>query len=315
MEETEWDSYGTGKYEKCADCMVHCGFEATAVEDAFDHPLQALGGALGGIRTKGPMAPDLRYTCSGPPSTSSAGTSSKNSRKSVKPSVPAINFRLRIEPRRRPAHRWRFAATAGSGSGPAKSIPRSPHKQASHRISAPPGPHEAAVCARVSHDAKCREGKIMSGGDARSNVISHIRSMRSRLKMQGVLFFMSSKRGVHPGNVGDRCAAKGAGKPLRPNRIAGITRAVIGDDRACDKHRARRKTRRHPPATPKPRMADGLFATACSKAFARPVASPPPAMAWTRGPATILASVLRPVTAMIREPVTFPPAPDGGFHF
>lgn len=59
MEETEWDSYGTGKYEKCADCMVHCGFEATAVEDAFDHPLQALGGALGGIRTKGPMAPDL----------------------------------------------------------------------------------------------------------------------------------------------------------------------------------------------------------------------------------------------------------------
>jgi hypothetical protein len=59
MEETDWDSYGTGKYEKCADCMVHCGFEATAVEDAFDHPLQALGGALGGIRTKGPMAPDL----------------------------------------------------------------------------------------------------------------------------------------------------------------------------------------------------------------------------------------------------------------
>ena len=48
-------SYGTGKYEKCADCMVHCGFEATAVEDAFDHPLQALGVALGGIRTKGPM--------------------------------------------------------------------------------------------------------------------------------------------------------------------------------------------------------------------------------------------------------------------
>ncbi|MEM8646993.1 MAG: adenosyl-hopene transferase HpnH, partial [Pseudomonadota bacterium] len=27
METTEWDSYGTGKYEKCADCMVHCGYE------------------------------------------------------------------------------------------------------------------------------------------------------------------------------------------------------------------------------------------------------------------------------------------------
>src|SRR5664279_1861944 len=59
MEETNWDSYGTGKYEKCADCMVHCGFEATAVEDAFNHPLRALGVALGGIRTDGQMAPDI----------------------------------------------------------------------------------------------------------------------------------------------------------------------------------------------------------------------------------------------------------------
>ena len=59
MEETNWDSYGTGNYEKCADCMVHCGFEATAVEDAFNHPMQALGVALRGIRTKGPMAPDI----------------------------------------------------------------------------------------------------------------------------------------------------------------------------------------------------------------------------------------------------------------
>jgi Domain of unknown function (DUF3463) len=59
MEETNWDSYGTGKYEKCANCMVHCGFEATAVEDAFNHPMRALGVALRGIRTKGPMAPDI----------------------------------------------------------------------------------------------------------------------------------------------------------------------------------------------------------------------------------------------------------------
>jgi hypothetical protein len=39
--------------------MVHCGFEATAVEDAFNHPLRALGVALGGIRTDGQMAPDI----------------------------------------------------------------------------------------------------------------------------------------------------------------------------------------------------------------------------------------------------------------
>jgi hopanoid biosynthesis associated radical SAM protein HpnH len=59
MEDTKWDAYGTGNYEKCADCMVHCGYEATAVEDAFKHPWRALGVALGGIRVEGPMAPDI----------------------------------------------------------------------------------------------------------------------------------------------------------------------------------------------------------------------------------------------------------------
>ena len=35
METTDWDKYGTGKNEKCADCMVHCGYEPTAVIDTF----------------------------------------------------------------------------------------------------------------------------------------------------------------------------------------------------------------------------------------------------------------------------------------
>lgn len=35
MNTTEWDKYGTGKHEKCADCMVHCGYEASAVDDTF----------------------------------------------------------------------------------------------------------------------------------------------------------------------------------------------------------------------------------------------------------------------------------------
>jgi hopanoid biosynthesis associated radical SAM protein HpnH len=35
LNETDWDSYGTGRNEKCKDCMVHCGYEATAVEDTF----------------------------------------------------------------------------------------------------------------------------------------------------------------------------------------------------------------------------------------------------------------------------------------
>lgn len=59
MEETEWDSYGTGRYEKCADCMVHCGYEPTAVDDSLSHPLKAFWVRLRGIRSDGPMAPDI----------------------------------------------------------------------------------------------------------------------------------------------------------------------------------------------------------------------------------------------------------------
>jgi len=59
MESTEWDKYGVGNYEKCADCMVHSGFEATAVKDTVRHPLKAAMVALRGVRTDGPMAPDI----------------------------------------------------------------------------------------------------------------------------------------------------------------------------------------------------------------------------------------------------------------
>jgi len=59
METTDWDAYGTGNYEKCADCMVHSGFEATAVKDAVKHPLKALAVSLRGARTEGEMAPEI----------------------------------------------------------------------------------------------------------------------------------------------------------------------------------------------------------------------------------------------------------------
>jgi hopanoid biosynthesis associated radical SAM protein HpnH len=59
IETTDWDSYGTGRYEKCANCMVHCGYEPTAVNDALARPLKALFVKLRGIRTSGPMAPEL----------------------------------------------------------------------------------------------------------------------------------------------------------------------------------------------------------------------------------------------------------------
>ncbi len=59
MEDTAWDDYGVGNYEKCADCMVHSGFEETAVKDTVRHPIKAAMVALGGVRTDGPMKPDI----------------------------------------------------------------------------------------------------------------------------------------------------------------------------------------------------------------------------------------------------------------
>ncbi|HTS94968.1 MAG TPA: adenosyl-hopene transferase HpnH [Stellaceae bacterium] len=59
MSETNWDAYGTGNYEKCADCMVHSGYEATAVMDAVKRPLKALGVAMRGIKSEGAMAEEI----------------------------------------------------------------------------------------------------------------------------------------------------------------------------------------------------------------------------------------------------------------
>jgi hopanoid biosynthesis associated radical SAM protein HpnH len=59
MEQTDWDRYGTGNYEKCAQCMVHSGYEATAVNETIRRPWRAAVQALRGIRTEGPMAPEI----------------------------------------------------------------------------------------------------------------------------------------------------------------------------------------------------------------------------------------------------------------
>ena len=58
MEETDWDRYGVGRNPRCDNCMAHCGFEGTAVNDALAHPLKALTASLRGPRLTGPMAPD-----------------------------------------------------------------------------------------------------------------------------------------------------------------------------------------------------------------------------------------------------------------
>jgi len=64
MEDTEWENYGTGRNPKCDNCMAHCGYEGTAVEDAVSNPFKAMMVSLRGPKTTGKMAPELptRYT-------------------------------------------------------------------------------------------------------------------------------------------------------------------------------------------------------------------------------------------------------------
>jgi hopanoid biosynthesis associated radical SAM protein HpnH len=35
LQSTDWDRYGTGHDERCADCMVHCGYEPTSLDHSF----------------------------------------------------------------------------------------------------------------------------------------------------------------------------------------------------------------------------------------------------------------------------------------
>ncbi len=58
IDDTRWDDYGVGRNPQCDDCMAHCGYEGTAVNDSFSHPLKALRVWLFGPRLSGPLAPE-----------------------------------------------------------------------------------------------------------------------------------------------------------------------------------------------------------------------------------------------------------------
>ena len=58
LAETDWSRYGPGRHPQCTHCMLHSGFEATAVNDTLAHPLRAFNVFLRGPATDGPFAPD-----------------------------------------------------------------------------------------------------------------------------------------------------------------------------------------------------------------------------------------------------------------
>jgi hopanoid biosynthesis associated radical SAM protein HpnH len=46
IEETDWDRYGRGRDPRCDNCMAHCGYEPTAVNETVRAPHKALVAAL-----------------------------------------------------------------------------------------------------------------------------------------------------------------------------------------------------------------------------------------------------------------------------
>lgn len=56
MEKTDWSRYGAGRDPRCTHCMLHCGFEPTAVIDSARHPLKALMVRWRGVDGKGRSA-------------------------------------------------------------------------------------------------------------------------------------------------------------------------------------------------------------------------------------------------------------------
>ncbi len=38
MEDTNWEKYGTGNDTRCTNCMMHCGFEASAIDEIGKSP-------------------------------------------------------------------------------------------------------------------------------------------------------------------------------------------------------------------------------------------------------------------------------------
>ena len=42
MKDEVWDRYGVGKDPRCADCLMHCGFESASIFDAISNPKSAL---------------------------------------------------------------------------------------------------------------------------------------------------------------------------------------------------------------------------------------------------------------------------------
>ena len=127
MDDTDWDAYGTGNYEKCADCMVHSGFEATAVARYGDEALEGGARRAHGRQDRRARWPrTFRSMASARPSTCSTRTSPRSCQTSAAP-----------RPRKRPGRRLPQRFNARNAARLSRAAARSAASWPGERMSSP----------------------------------------------------------------------------------------------------------------------------------------------------------------------------------
>ena len=300
MDETDWDSYGTGNYEKCADCMVHSGFEATAVQDAVRHPLKALRGQPSrrhDRRRDGARDP-ARAAASGAIRVLTARRA-EAVRDPGNPG-PAQGVDGRVTAR---ATAMRASTRVAHQRGQLPRRAQRPNPAPRARLTVPSEPHAASCGLRKR---PCRPDR-RSRGTRRTGCRARRQTPRPRATPCRLRSRRSStpsarfSAGVATIGVGAGVVrADGTGQTLRqrhgPSRIDRPARAAC-DDGVGDEPGPGSLPRASPPAMPKLMIAAAPRANSRSSAAASRRRRRRRRAVLTPGPAAIRASMARPVTA------------------
>jgi hypothetical protein len=241
METTDWEAYGTGRYEKCANCMAHCGYEPTAVAATFAHPLETLKVALFGVRTEGKMAPEISLTRQRP----AQYVFSRHVEKML-PQLRETKVRAKEAAARDQGSPRRPAVKSKADQH--RYLPRTRDQRPDDRLVIDPAVsigcdqrrwRQGAV-RRIGDHAKRRERDMVLDGDARRYVGFHIDGNRARVSVKLALRFHAGNGRIGAGDVAERDVlqrTKGrcphSDQRLRPRAVTWIT-AVFCDDVAGD---------------------------------------------------------------------------------
>ena len=263
METTDWDGYGTGNYEKCADCMAHCGYEATAVTDALKHPLKALAGGPRAVPDRGAdgARDPARAPAPGRARVRAAGQAGRGAGSACAP-VRRSRGPARAQPRGvgvaspRPLLRP-SAIRAPISHGRASSLPSSARCRMSPCASIAPGRARGIACRCDRRSARTiRNGRPAPRGDLRHAMALHVDRHGAGPRRQGALGIAGRRpRSSLPatGALRARNPARSSVAASRPRQAAsvGSGRRPAAPRLAAGAGRPAPDRRASPPASPK----------------------------------------------------------------